>query len=87
MKFLLQLAFKFCDFLINENCCEGQHIAGNRMLQLLKIVFTFGNELLSFVPKNERQRGKQRVLESQTKYWIGNFWKKHEHFLVQTNFR
>ena len=76
------------------------------MLQLLKIVFTFGKELLialcqsgSFkLPKqsqgckplgrrlaflqpiiclkNERQRGKGRVLGSKMKYWIENIWKK-----------
>ena len=49
-KFLLQLALKVCDFLTNnENCCWGTtyccHFAEFPMLQLLKIVFTFGKEL------------------------------------------
>ena len=84
------------------------------MLQLLKIVFTFGKELLialcqsgSFkltkrsrgykplglrlaflqpilCPKNERQKGKRRILGCKMKYWMENIWKKHQHFLVRT---
>ena len=51
IEFLLELALKVRDFLTNnKNCCWGTtyccYFPAFPMLQLLKIVFTFGNELL-----------------------------------------
>ena len=35
-------------------------------------------------PKNERQKGKRRILGCKMKYWMENIWRKHKHFLVRT---
>ena len=72
--FFLQLTFKVCDFLTNnENCCEDD------------ILLSLDFSTINFVPKNERQQGKRRVLGSKIKYWIENSFGKNTSIFFSPN--